>query len=241
MLTFSHALVGTGKSLETASSTVVRVVPEVVDLGAGSVVGEEFTVAVVVENVEELYGFEVWFVWDDEYLEYVEHTRTVAVENFSDPIPPSPYAGILHNPVIHLADTVYTNWYWYAECCIYGADNFTGSGTMFVMTFSVKKQLNTSVATHLVFNRTILADTIAGNIEHEVIEGLVLIPGLSDGYKGDIDEDGDVDIHDIVTMVNAYGTEEGEPDYDPRCDLDIDHRVHISDIVIASGNYGKSI
>ncbi len=107
------------------------------------------------------------------------------------------------------------------------------------MTFRVKNQLDTPVATYLTLNTTNLADFTARTIIHNDVNGVVLIPGLSGGYLGDIDEDGDVDIFDIVTIAKAYGSEDGAPEYDPRCDLDNDNKVQIFDIVIAAGNYGK--
>ncbi|UCG37043.1 MAG: hypothetical protein JSV64_01855 [Candidatus Bathyarchaeota archaeon] len=222
----------------TEENTVVRVIPEVVDLGSGSVIGEEFAVAVVVEDVDGLFGLEVKFYWDDEYLEYVNHTWTIGFENFSSPIPPSPYAGILHEP-IGLANLVYADWYWFAAGCLYGSDIFNGSGTAFVMTFRVKNQLDTPVTTYLTLNTTNLADYAAYAIIHTDVNGVVLIPGLSGGYLGDIDEDGDVDIFDIMMMAKAYGSEDGAPEYDARCDLDKNNKVEIFDLIIAAGNYGK--
>jgi hypothetical protein len=223
----------------TEENTVVRVIPDVVDLGSGSVIGEEFTVAVAVEDIVGLCALEVKFYWDDTYLEYVNHTWTMGFENFSDPIPPSPYAGVLHEPVIGLADLVYTDWYWCAACCLYQTDTFTGSGTAFIMTFRVTNQLDTPVATYLTLNTTHLADSTPRPIIHTDVNGVVLIPGLSGSYLGDIDEDGDVDIIDIVIMAKAYGSEEGAPEYDPRCDLDKDNKVQLFDLVLAAGNYGK--
>ena len=220
------------------SEVTVRVIPEVVDLGVGSVVGEEFTVAVAIENVWSLMGFDVKFSWDDTYLEYVEHTRTIPIEDFPEPIPPSPYAGILHEPTLHLMDEAYDDWHWCAAATL--GNSFTGNGTLFTITLRVKNQLDSPVATYLVINSSDLASPNGGVIEHEVIHGLVMIPGLSSGYLGDIDDDGDVDIYDIVLLSDAYGLDVGDPEYNPKCDLDEDHRVYIFDIVIASENYGKS-
>jgi len=107
------------------------------------------------------------------------------------------------------------------------------------MTFRVTNQLDTSVATYLTLNTTNLADFNPRAINHTDVNGVVLIPGLSGGYLGDIDEDGDVDIMDIVIMAKAYGSEDGAPEYDPRCDLDKNNKVQLFDIVIAAGNYGK--
>lgn len=220
------------------SEVTVRVIPEVVDLGVGSVVGEEFTVAVAIENVWSLMGFDVKFSWDDTYLEYVEHTRTIPIEDFPEPIPPSPYAGILHEPTLHLMDEACDDWLWCAAATL--GNSFTGNGTLFTITLRVKNQLDSPVATYLAINSSDLASPNGGVIEHEVIHGLVMIPGLSSGYLGDIDEDGDVDIFDMVILSDAYGSGVGEPGYNPKCDLDEDDRVCIFDIVIASENYGKS-
>jgi hypothetical protein len=57
---------------------------------------------------------------------------------------------------------------------------------------------------------------------------------------GDVDYDGDVDIFDIVTIANAYGTVEGQLEYNAHCDLDDDGDVDIFDLVLAAGNYGDS-
>lgn len=57
---------------------------------------------------------------------------------------------------------------------------------------------------------------------------------------GDVDADCDVDIFDVVAMVGAYGSEEGDPAYNPVYDIDDDEDVDIFDIVIACINYGES-
>ena len=57
---------------------------------------------------------------------------------------------------------------------------------------------------------------------------------------GDVDGDSDVDIFDIVSMADIYGTQKDDPDYNQYCDIDGDGTVGIFDIVIAAGNYGES-
>ena len=57
---------------------------------------------------------------------------------------------------------------------------------------------------------------------------------------GDVDGDRDVDIFDIVAMAGAYGSETGDPEYEPNYDLDGDGDIDIYDIVAAAGNYGES-
>ncbi|UCD95841.1 MAG: hypothetical protein JSV35_04860, partial [Candidatus Bathyarchaeota archaeon] len=57
---------------------------------------------------------------------------------------------------------------------------------------------------------------------------------------GDVDGDKDVDIFDIVLIVHVYGSQEGQPAYNPDCDFDADGDVDIFDVIIAASNYGKS-
>ncbi len=166
-------------SAPTLSNTTVRVVPEVVDLGPEPtfVIGEEFDIAVVVENVTNLYGLDLQLSWDNDYLEYVNHTVTVSTEDFPDPIPPSPYAGILHSPTFNVKNETFTDSYWFAEVSTWPAPSFNGSGTAFVMTFRVKQQLlNRSIEVPLTLNSTILATPQEEAIDHVTVDGLVRIP-----------------------------------------------------------------
>jgi hypothetical protein len=58
---------------------------------------------------------------------------------------------------------------------------------------------------------------------------------------GDIDADFDVDIFDIVTITDAYGSQAGEPTYEPNYDLIFDDEINIFDIVVAVNNYGEHL
>ena len=62
--------------------------------------------------------------------------------------------------------------------------------------------------------------------------------------NGDLDEDRDVDIFDIVIWADTYGSILGEPAYRPECDLDPppfgNGEIDIFDVIIPAGNYGKS-
>jgi len=121
----------------------LRFIPETIVLGspAGeSVVGQEFTVAVVIENIENLYGLDVKISWDTTYLAYVTHTVTIPVESYPDPIPPSPYPGTLHSPTIQVKDEVGYDYYWCSFASMAPAPSFNGSGTIFTMTFQLINQ-----------------------------------------------------------------------------------------------------
>ena len=134
---------------QTASVTTVGVIPETTRL---SPIGTTFTVAVVVQNVKNLYGLDIRFGWNTKYLKYVSHTVTIPVEDHPKPIPPSPYPGTLHSPILKIKDEVNEaglpglpgdppgTLYWVACASMAPAPSFNGSGTVFTMTFRVKDQ-----------------------------------------------------------------------------------------------------
>ncbi len=55
---------------------------------------------------------------------------------------------------------------------------------------------------------------------------------------GDLDGDGDVDLSDLATLLAAYGTCVGDPDYNPAADLDADSCIDLSDLAALLANYG---
>jgi len=122
----------------------VKVIPSPIDLGTGhvNVVGTEFDVAVVVENVENLYGLGVKVYINTTYFEYVSHTTTIPVESYPDPVPPSPYGGILHAEVTPAKDEYdpATSILEIAYSSKAPAEPFAGSGTVCVITLKLIRQ-----------------------------------------------------------------------------------------------------
>jgi len=57
---------------------------------------------------------------------------------------------------------------------------------------------------------------------------------------GDINGDGIVDMKDITTIINAFGTTLGRPRWNPEADLNNDNVVDLKDVTIALRNYGKT-
>jgi len=57
---------------------------------------------------------------------------------------------------------------------------------------------------------------------------------------GDINNDGKVDIIDIVTISVAFGSYPGHPRWNPDADINRDQQVDIMDVTIAAANFGKS-
>jgi hypothetical protein len=55
---------------------------------------------------------------------------------------------------------------------------------------------------------------------------------------GDVDGDGDVDLTDLASLLAAYGTGTGDPDYNPNADFDDDGDVDLTDLATLLANYG---
>jgi hypothetical protein len=57
---------------------------------------------------------------------------------------------------------------------------------------------------------------------------------------GDINFDGEVDIHDVVAMSSIYGCKEGEPNWNPNADLSPPYgKIDILDLVTCVYHYGE--
>ncbi len=62
--------------------------------------------------------------------------------------------------------------------------------------------------------------------------------GFTVGLLGDSDGDGDVDLADLSTVLQAFGVCEGEPGYDPAGDLDASGCVNLADLSLLLSNFG---
>lgn len=119
-------------------------------------VGESVSIALVVFNLTDnqvtdplvptvkrslgnLTGFDVQFSWNPQILNLTSYIVTVPVESYPNPVSPSPYAGILHEPVMELAldinATMGTAWIGYSS--YYPVVPFNGNGTIITMSFNV--------------------------------------------------------------------------------------------------------
>jgi parallel beta-helix repeat protein len=56
---------------------------------------------------------------------------------------------------------------------------------------------------------------------------------------GDINGDYKVDHKDLLLLASAYGSEEGDKNYNPLADLNADGKIDHKDLLILAGNYGK--
>lgn len=166
---------GTNGFLENGGC-FVRVLPEIVDLGIGYVIGEEFRIAVVFEEISNVGGFDVQFSWNTTYLDYVDHILTAPFEDYPDPQSPSPYGGILHPPPLPLRDDVDSdNGTYRAAFATIGGPYFNGSGTAFTMTFQVTNQSDTDVEVILDIKTAFISGVMMPPLP-EIYDGVVKIP-----------------------------------------------------------------
>ncbi len=75
------------------------------------------------------------------------------------------------------------------------------------------------------------------NLPHSIdIYGQFL--GVQGACPGDLDGDGDTDLSDLAALLSAYGSFEGDPDYNPAADLDEDGDVDLPDLAALLADYG---
>jgi len=146
-----------------AGQPTVRFISEITELRSDIPINQTFKVALVVEEVSSLYGFDFQLNWTTDYIQYVSHTVTIPVDSYSTPQTPSPYEGILKNPILPVKNVINENksipggaWpdamAWFAYSSYYPAPSFNGSGTVVVFTFKVieKPSLGANIYIHIV-------------------------------------------------------------------------------------------
>ena len=228
--------------VKAGPTTLVRVIPGIIELGPQDVIGQIFAVAVVVEDAADLLGLDIKFAWNTTFFEYDSHTMTMPVDVYPSPQPPSSYAGILNGPVIMITDV------WdppNGTCEVAMAASgppFTGSGTVFVISFKVIDQPQPGeedITLEWNFISTDLADSQGNPISHQVQSGTVIIHACSWNIA-DINQDLKVDIFDVVLGTDAYGSTPSDPNWNTRCDLVEPYgEIDIFDLVMICINYGE--
>lgn len=82
------------------------------------------------------------------------------------------------------------------------------------------------------------ANPVPGEID---IEDNTLVKGVIITIPGDVDGDYDVDLYDVVKVCSAYGSNKGDPGYDPNFDVNCDDKIDLYDVVIVCTHYGEEL
>jgi hypothetical protein len=157
----------------SSGATVVKVDPPLVEYHTNAT-GQQFTVAIKIVDVVNLYGFDIKFRWNTTFLDYVSHSVHVPKDTYPD--------GVLWNPIIPIEDEVNppAGTYWIAYTSRYPAPSFNGSGTVFTMTFRVKYHPAEYTANiKLELYSTDLAASDASSIPHTTQDGTVILHALA--------------------------------------------------------------
>jgi hypothetical protein len=159
-------------------ATVVKVDPSLIEYHEDAT-GQQFTVAIKIVDVTNLYGFDIRLRWNTTFLSYVSHFVHVPKDNYTD--------GVLWNPIIPPWEdqvNATTGTYWVACASRYPAPSFNGTGTVFNMTFAVvhhpvQPQPDANITLQLY--STDLSNNVGAPIPHSTQDGTVILYALSGG------------------------------------------------------------
>jgi len=159
---------------QAQGATVVKVDPPLIEYNTNAT-GQQFTIAVKIADVTNLYGFDIKLGWNTTFLEHVSHSVRVPKDTYPD--------GVLWNPIIPpIEDEVNASagTYWVAYASRWPAPSFNGSGTAFTITFKVKyhpAQYTANITLELY--STDLAFPDASPIPHTRENGAVILYALA--------------------------------------------------------------
>lgn len=155
-------------SVNASPDTTVKVDPYTTTAG----VGEKFTINIIVNDVQNLFGLEVSLYWDASILQIIDVDIRLGVESNSD--------GVLHEPIYFVSKNETTQQegkYQLVGMSTGGeTSSFSGSGNILRMTFNVigagscKLDLETELA-----DKPPLGG-VASPIEHTTIDGFYRMP-----------------------------------------------------------------
>lgn len=129
-------------SVYSNPDAIIRGVADKSQIGPGRVIGRELKIAITIENVEDLYCFDIKMYINTTYFAYVSHQTTIPWNTSQVPVSPSPYAGILYAPCTAVRNQYdsSTSVLWMAYSSNAPAWPFFGNGTFCIVTLRLIKQ-----------------------------------------------------------------------------------------------------
>jgi hypothetical protein len=210
---------GIGFTLERApQGTRLAFEPTVTSLALGG----EGTLHVAVRAVRNLAAFQVEIAWRPEVFE----VRGVEITEF---LGSTGRQVIPVEPVIDNAAGRLT----FAAASVGHQDGPSGDGRLLAVRIAAREPGTSGIE----IDASVLTDPGGHEIAHEAGRGSVRV---AECMVGDFDCNCVIDIRDVMEVVRRWGTVEGDPDYDPRFDMDDDGDIDIVDVQIEAGLWGQT-
>ncbi|UCH32426.1 MAG: hypothetical protein JSV05_03340 [Candidatus Bathyarchaeota archaeon] len=205
-------------SFQEATAAVLRISPSSITEEAG----QSFIVNITISNVSDLYGWEFRLAWNSSLLEATSVFEGAFLKAGGETFFPSP---IVNNTAGHML----------VDCTLIGSiPGVSGSGVLAIITFFVENSGECLLDLH----GTILINSSEYSIAHIAVDGYFSTG--SSTLIWDVTGDGYVGVDDIVAVAEHFGTQVGDPDWDPIFDVNRDSYVGIDDIVEVAEHFGES-
>jgi len=111
-----------------------------------------------------------------------------------------------------------------------------GSGTVAAIQFQVMADNVKNSTLHI--SDVVLVDNSSQALPFTTADGsfanLKTLPG-------DLNQDSAVDINDAILAANAFGTKDGDPNWNPAADFDNNGEVDIFDLILIAQNFGRKL
>ncbi len=216
------------KMVDVTKRTAIYVDPETTIAW----LGETLVIDIKIAEVKDMGGYEFKLFWNTTLLDCVSSTinRIWYPEDF-----------IVKDEV--LDDHNATHGMYWCVYASYGTSSFSGNATLASLTFEVAR--GSMEGSNCTLD---LYDVVLVNPEAEIIGDWDHKDSPNDGYvicmlttvTGDINNDGVVDIVDIVIVAIAFGSTPEDPNWNPIADLNQDGVIDIVDIVLVAIHFGET-
>jgi ABC-type transport system substrate-binding protein len=87
-------------------------------------------------------------------------------------------------------------------------------------------------------NYTINAFAVPVTYETDITDNTKVDGWIMIAHPGDVNGDGKVNVKDIFAIAKAFGSECGQPKYDPNLDIDGDCKINVKDMFTTAKNFG---
>jgi len=186
-----------------------------------TVAGESFTININVSSVVDLYGWEFRLRWNSTLLDVASVTEGTFLKQVGDTF----FANKTDN----------AKGYVLVDCTLIGdISGVSGDGTLAVVEFYIENNGETIL--------DLYDSTLVSSLEQPIIHQ------STDGYGyfsyvllGDTNDDGIVDIYDVVTVAIAFGSKPGDSNWNPEADVAEPYgEIDIFDVVAVTTNFGNT-